>query len=199
MFGFYAENLLSIEPGRIILRNTEKSNLFEHEHVITWHNFLLEIFHSKFTQRRYALILPCSSVKPYRLSPTHQIVEKRLSNSYAHNKIQVYVLSEPMILVPRELDIYYPFANYDYPPKELDQKHRNMFIEILSNVLKKLEYHKHIVAFLPKHHMNILQNALYGCGQCVDVTIYEYGKKAFQQIKKVVDYLIDLVANDTSS
>jgi len=36
--------------------------------------------------------------------------------------------------VPRELDIYYPFANYDYPPDELTEKDRGIFIELLALV-----------------------------------------------------------------
>ncbi len=189
--GSLANHLLSIKPGDIILRNTTKLNLFDHEHVVLWHNFLLNIFDPSLTGKPCALILPCSRIKPYRLSPLHRIVDMQIEKHIAHNIIQVYILSEPMLLVPRELDIYYPFANYDYPTYELNNVYREKFIYLLSKVLPKLSYHRYIAAFLPQHHYSILIDALNRCGQCLSIELFRYGKKAFEAAALVTRHVIE--------
>ncbi len=183
-----------IKPGIVLLRNTKVATLFSHPHVKLWHKFLLEIFDPKILGKKYALILPCSSVKPYRISRLHSQLESMLAKYSLADNIQRYIISEPMVLVPRELDIYYPFANYDYPPEELTEKDLEIFIELLSFVLPKLKTHRKIIAILPKHHSTILTSALKLCGNCITVEIYSYGKKAFKTVKNVVENLRNTIA-----
>ncbi|MCS7111491.1 MAG: DUF5591 domain-containing protein, partial [Ignisphaera sp.] len=113
--------------------------------------------------------------------------------------VQRYIISEPMVLVPRELDIYYPFANYDYPPKELTERDKEMFVGLLSSVLPKLKNHKKIIAILPKHHRNIFIAALKLCNNCIEVEIYDYGRKAFRTVKNVVEFFKNIIASDEGS
>lgn len=137
--------------------------------------------------REYALILPCSHAKPYRISRLHSQLESMLTKYDLVYRIQRYILSEPMVLVPRELDIYYPFANYDYPPKELTEGDRETFVKLLASILPKLRKHKKIVAVLPKHHTSILVSALKLCNMCIEIEVHSYGRKAFKTIKDVVE------------
>lgn len=190
-----AAKVLSIPPGLRLLRNGSK-NLFDHPHVKLWHRFLVNHFDPGLCGRRYAIVMPCSSVKPYRASPTHQIVEAVLSRYKVLDSVQVYILSEPMVLVPRELDIYYPFANYDYPTHELFPKYREILVELLSLVLPKLKYHRKIVAVLPKHHMNILQESLARSSVDLDIIFVEYGKKAFHSVKVAAESIAKYVNHD---
>lgn len=180
-----AEQLLSIPPGLKVLKNCSQ-NLFEHPHVKLWHRFLLDYFDPRYCGRKYSIILPCSSVKPYRMSATHRIVDSTLSKTGLSKDVQVYVLSEPMIVVPRELDIYYPFANYDYPVKELKPVYRDRFVELLSIIIPKLAYHSKIVAVLPKHHLSILLDSIERSGVNLNVDIIHYGRRAFQSVKLAV-------------
>ena len=184
------EKLMSVPPGTIILRSSVDGELFRHPHVVLWHKFLLEHFTPE--PKPLALILPCTSIKPYRLSPTHRIADSRLARLGLENTVSVYVISEPMVLVPRELDIYYPFANYDYPPKHLDPESREIFVEILSKVLRKLRVHRAIVAVLPQHHRSILLEALTRVDEKIAIDIVPYGRKAFNTISKAVDTLYKL-------
>lgn len=190
-----ADLILSIPPGVKILRNSTQ-NLFEHPHVVFWHNFLLNHFDPRVCGRPYAIIMPCSSTKPYRVSPTHVIIDSILFKNGVTDYIQVYVLSEPMILVPRELDIYYPFANYDYPVHELTPRYREKFVELLSMILPKLKYHRKIIAVLPKHHLSILLDSLKKVGEEFDLIVIEYGKRAFQSIKIAAITAISYVKSD---
>ncbi|MEM1645833.1 MAG: DUF5591 domain-containing protein [Ignisphaera sp.] len=186
------EQIIEIPPGVKILKNGIK-NLFEHPHVVLWHNFLLSYFDPKVCGKPYAIIMPCSSIKPYRLSPTHKILDSLLIKNGVTDYVQVYILSEPMILVPRELDIYYPFANYEYPVQELTPQYREKFIELLSAVLPKLKYHRKIVVVLPKHHLSVFWDSLERVGGESNVIIIEYGRKAFQSVKTAAVTVINYV------
>lgn len=179
------EWLTTIPPGLIVLRNSNV-NLFEHPHVVIWHKFLLNYFDPSVCDKRYAIIMPCSSVKPYRLSATHRILDSTIYKNRLGDLIQIYVLSEPMILVPRELDIYYPFANYEYPVEELTPRYREKFIELLSCVLPKLRFYSKTIAVLPKHHLSILVESINRSSLDIDIDIINYGKKAFNSIKLAV-------------
>jgi|UniRef100_A0A7J2U240 predicted RNA-binding protein len=190
IFGHDIAHIMGIRPGVIALKNSSV-NLFEHKHVAYWHSFLINIFNSMLTEKPCALILPCSSIKPYRLSPIHKIVDEEIELANADNIIQIYVLSEPMLLVPRELDIYYPFANYDYPVHELNEEYKTTFINMLSKILPKLAYHKYVAAILPKHHREILVKAIKLCNNCITVEIFEYGKKAFRNTKVATSKAIE--------
>lgn len=189
----------NVEPGLVVLRNKEATTLFSHPHIRLWHRFLLEVFDSRVLGKSYALILPCSRVKPYRISRLHNQLEHLLDRYGLDNSIQRYIVSEPMVLVPRELDIYYPFANYDYPPEELTERDREIFIELLASTLPKLKNHRGILAVLPKHHKNILITALKLCNNCVEVEIYDYGRKAFRTIKNVVELFKNIVVLDKAN
>ena len=184
------EKLMSVPPGTIVLRSSVNGDLFKHPHVVLWHRFLLEHFTPE--PKPFALILPCTSIKPYRLSPTHRIADSRLARLGLKDVVSIYVISEPMVLVPRELDIYYPFANYEYPPKHLNLESRRMFVDILSKVLRKLRIHRAIVAVLPQHHRSILLEALTRVGKEIAIEVIPYGRKAFNTISKAVDMLYRL-------
>ena len=184
------EKLMSVPPGVIILRSSVDGDLFKHPHVALWHRFLLEYFTPE--PKPLALILPCTGVKPYRLSPTHRIADSRIARLGLESVVSIYVISEPMVLVPRELDIYYPFANYDYPPNHLSLESRRIFVDILSRVIRKLRIHRAIVAVLPQHHRSILLEALERAGEKMAIEIVPYGRKAFNTISRAVDMLYKL-------
>ncbi len=181
--------IMDIPPGKIILKNASSLNLFDHIHIAIWHRFLIDVFNPSLIDKDYALILPCSGIKPYRASATHRLADAIIKKSNLDKYIQIYVLSEPMIIVPRELDIYYPFANYDYPPKELDKVYREKFIEILAKVLPKLSKHRKIVAVLPKHHKSILLESIKRCCHDINLDVVDYGEKAFKSIKHGIEIL----------
>lgn len=181
------EEIMNIPPGLKILRNNTKSNLFDHPHIVLWHKFLLRYFNPEYSSKPYAILMPCTPIKPYRLSATHRIVDSTLYRLRLDHYTQIYVLSEPMVIVPRELDIYYPFANYEYPIYELSEEYRERFVSLLSIILPKLEYHKKIIAVLPKHHKAILLESFKKSKMNTNIEILDYGKKSFSSVRKAVD------------
>jgi predicted RNA-binding protein len=176
------ENFESIFPRREKLIKSDNIDLFEHPIVKIWYNYFLNFWKSS---KPFALLLPCTSVKPYSLSATHKLAYSILRKHNIENVIQVYSVSEPMLLVPKELEECYPFNSYEYPPKLMTEKEREKFILLLTIPLKKLEeMHTRIVAVLPKHHYNIVNKASQIAK--VKVILIPYGRLAFQSISKAI-------------
>ncbi len=63
--------------------------------------------------RRILLILPCSAKKPYSMSPSHTKFIDAIEDYRGH--IHELILTSPLSVVPRELEIVYPAAFYDIP------------------------------------------------------------------------------------
>lgn len=57
------------------------------------------------------LIIPCSARKPYSTSQSHMAILRALGN--LRNYVREVVLTSPMGVVPRELELVYPAAHYD--------------------------------------------------------------------------------------
>ncbi len=179
--------VLNVEPGTVILRGG--SELFNHRHVALWHRFLVEYL-PRFV-KRVVLLLPCSKVKPYRESPTHRIAWSRISRAGARDKISILALSEPMILVPRELDTLYPFANYELPPQALDDEGRDLMAKLLRRALEALSRSVMIiVATLPRAHREVFERASRGLP--IDIVLVPYGRKAFRSIGLASDIAIEM-------
>ena len=148
---------------------------FKHPAVVEWHNYLFTEWHS---EKKVALLLPCTEKKPYHLSPTHKIAE-----SIVKDQVQIYSVSEPMLLVPREFEDCYPFNDYDYPPSKMTAEEKEEFIELLSKALNVVsKYHEVIVAVLPRHHFNVVSEASKRAG--VKIEMYNYGRLSFKSVKE---------------
>ena len=153
---------------------------FQHPVVKKWHEYFLNNWHSN---REIALLLPCTSVKPYNKSATHKLAYSLLRKYKLEDKVQVYSVSEPMLLVPRELENCYPFNSYDYPPSLMTEEEKQEFIRLLSIALSHIHnIHKRIIAVLPKHHYKIV----YEASKNIQIELYPYGKLAFKTIANVI-------------
>ncbi|MEM3845227.1 MAG: DUF5591 domain-containing protein [Candidatus Parvarchaeota archaeon] len=158
---------------------------FQHPVVKKWHEYFLNNWHS---EKEIALLLPCTSVKPYNRSATHKLAYSLLRKYKLEDKVQVYSVSEPMLLVPRELENCYPFNSYDYPPSLMTEEEKQEFIRLLSIALSHVhKIHKRIIAVLPKHHYKIV----YEASKNVPIELYPYGKLAFKTIANVISGLRD--------
>jgi len=66
-------------------------------------------------QRECSVFLPCSATKPYPISPSHK--RGYLKALFpALDKIDIFVISEPMGVVPYYFSDEYPVKDYDYDP-----------------------------------------------------------------------------------
>lgn len=85
------------------------------------------------------ILLPCSARKPYSLSQSHKKFIRITSEyrAYAHEMI----ITSPLGLVPRELESYYPPADYDISVTGAwSHEEQNMVREILHSYLQENDY-----------------------------------------------------------
>jgi len=61
------------------------------------------------------LLIPCSAKKPYSLSQSHMRFRDALYSSGAVHLVHEVIVTSPLGLVPRELEMFYPAKDYDIP------------------------------------------------------------------------------------
>ena len=84
------------------------------------------------------VLLPCASRKPYSLSRSHQMF-MRVVDSRAHEVI----VTSPLGVVPRELELVYPAGHYDVPVTGYwDLEEQELLTGFLTAYLEKHKYER---------------------------------------------------------
>lgn len=85
--------------------------------------------------KRILLLLPCSARKPYFTSKTHKIFRKVIDTVGKSHLIHEVIVTSPLGVVPRELEILYPASQYDIPVTgDWDCFERSMISEMLDHL-----------------------------------------------------------------
>jgi len=113
------------------------------------------------------LLLPCSAKKPYFLSKSHRFFRNTLMSTKNPNVIHELIITSPLGLVPRELELTYPAANYDIPVTGVwEDYEKEMIKSLLSQYFKNNKYEK-IIAHVPKEIIDfikpLIKNATITC------------------------------------
>lgn len=101
------------------------------------------------------LLLPCSAKKPYSFSRTHKAFRRAISQCLNPSAIHEVIITSPLGIVPRELELFYPAQQYDIPVTH--SWGRDEMAEIgkgISGFLKFNEYDE-IVVHLPSDYLFI--------------------------------------------
>ncbi len=94
------------------------------------------------------LLLPCSAKKPYSLSKTHTLYRKAIRDSGCQYLVHEVIITSPLGIVPRELELLYPAQNYDIPVTgHWSRDEIAMIQEDLLDLLEKNEYEQ-VIAHL---------------------------------------------------
>lgn len=111
--------------------------------------------------KKILLLLPCSSKKPYSLSKSHIKIISEIKKYKPY--IQELILTSPIGLVPRELEMIYPSSSYDTTVTGFWDNNENNFIsKLLVNFIKNHNY-KYIISHLPESYNKILENIKKEC------------------------------------
>ena len=65
--------------------------------------------------KKVLLLIPCSAKKPYSSSKSHQAFKRVLTSLSNFDVVHEVIITSPLGTVPRELELYYPAAQYDIP------------------------------------------------------------------------------------
>jgi archaeosine synthase len=106
------------------------------------------------------LLLPCSAKKPYSFSKSHQLFRQVLTHCPNPHVVHEIIVTSPLGLVPRELELVYPASRYDIPVIGIwDEDEKQMIRELFHNYLQKNTY-DHIILHLPLELQEIINNQI---------------------------------------
>lgn len=95
------------------------------------------------------VLLPCSAKKPYSFSESHKWFIEKIQSSPNPNIVHELIITSPLGVVPRELELTYPASNYDIPITGIwDEDEKMMIRNQLIAYLKTNKYDT-IVIHLP--------------------------------------------------
>ncbi|UCH89126.1 MAG: DUF5591 domain-containing protein [Thermoplasmata archaeon] len=98
------------------------------------------------------LLLPCSARKPYSSSPSHQAFMFALKNCKNPMVVHEVIVTSPLGIVPRELELAYPAQHYDIPVTGTWYEEEKAAVRTQLNwLLENFEYSR-IVAHLDNEH-----------------------------------------------
>ena len=94
-------------------------------------------YYKKPKSTKILLLLPCSAKKPYSFSKSHKLFREKLLSTKNPFIVHELIITSPMGIVPRELELVYPAASYDIPVTGIwDEVEKKMITEMLSKYLK---------------------------------------------------------------
>ncbi len=65
--------------------------------------------------KKALLLLPCSAKKPYSFSRTHKALRKAIAECGNRHVVHEVIITSPLGIVPREVELFYPAQQYDIP------------------------------------------------------------------------------------
>ena len=110
-------------------------------------------------EKKILLLLPCSARKPYSFSKSHQRFQKALSKTKSPGVIHEVIVTSPLGLVPRELELTYPASSYDISVTgKWYEDEKLMIQQQLTRFLSNNDYDA-IVSHLPKTLVQPIKNS----------------------------------------
>ncbi len=102
--------------------------------------------YSKPLSAKVLLLLPCSARKPYSYSRSHRKFREAVNASGNPSAIHEVIVTSPLGVVPREVELVYPAAHYDIPVTgDWSRDEVAMVREDLESFLGKNKYDKVVV------------------------------------------------------
>ncbi|MDR0334404.1 MAG: DUF5591 domain-containing protein [Methanomassiliicoccaceae archaeon] len=97
--------------------------------------------------KRILVLLPCSAKKPYHTSKTHRAFASAIHTGEHDVLVHEVIVTSPLGIVPRELDIFFPASAYDIP---VTGEWKCQEREFIRNMLSKLlEFgYDHVISHL---------------------------------------------------
>jgi len=113
------------------------------------------------------LFLPCSAKKPYSSSKSHRLFKRQLENVKNKGVIHEVILTSPLGVVPRDIELIYPASRYDISVSGYwDEDEKKMMKDLLKSYLHYNSYDKivvHVDGDIQDFIVDIFDNPLITC------------------------------------
>jgi archaeosine synthase len=140
------------------------------------------------------VLLPCSAKKPYSFSKSHQLFGERLLSIRNPSVVHELILTSPLALVPRELELTYPASAYDITVTgHWDEDEKKMMRTLLTQYLAKNTYDTvimHLSASLQEFTRDLLKNPV---STCIDTPTSPESLNALSDALQKTTRMYDLV------
>lgn len=94
--------------------------------------------YKKPVHKRILLLLPCSARKPYHKSKSHRAYSSAIHTASHDSLVHEVIVTSPLGVVPRELDVFYPASAYDIPVTgEWKCQEREMIRSMVAHLLSQ--------------------------------------------------------------
>lgn len=114
------------------------------------------------------LLLPCSAKKPYSFSKSHKRFREKIYNLDNPHIIHEVIITSPLGIVPRELELTYPASAYDIPVTGYwNEDEKRMIQDLLTRYLENNKYEK-IILHLPRAIIEFIDETI---GKSIDTEI----------------------------
>jgi archaeosine synthase len=183
-FHSFMETYFPVTGGPMIAASND--SLYRPE-VIRFRERLKERY-EKPSHPKVLLLIPCSAKKPYSFSKTHKAFRRAVSQCGNSSAVHEVIITSPLGIVPRELELFYPAQQYDIPvTHSWSRDEMSMIGEDLSEFLKTNCYDR-IIAHLPFDYMF--------CGDYVNELTNTCSERPTSQtsLKKLKDILSEAVS-----
>ena len=94
------------------------------------------------------VILPCSARKPYSKSRSHQKFREAIKTSGAAHRVHELIITSPLGLVPRELELVYPAQHYDIPVTGHWYEDEKKMIDLLLKDYLAINKYEHVIVHM---------------------------------------------------
>lgn len=108
-------------------------------------------------KHKTAVLVPCAGTKPFPESPSHK---HGYLEALEGKNVDVYIVSEPLGIVPYSWSRTYPNDSYDFPPKHVKGQTRDELVRRFAEWYNKVgTKYKKIYKALPGHHLSLVNDA----------------------------------------
>jgi hypothetical protein len=108
-------------------------------------------------KHKKAVLVPCAGTKPFPDAPSHK---HGYLKGLEGKKLDVYVVSEPLGIVPYEWSRRYPQESYDFPPRHLRGPGRELLVDRIATWFERGPRYEKVYLALPGHHRRLVLHAL---------------------------------------
>ncbi len=115
--------------------------------IVRFRNRIIERFRKPPTPD-ILVLLPCSARKPYSQSKSHGFFARAIEQSRAGPRVHEVIVTSPLGLVPRELELFYPAQHYDIPVTGHWFEDEKRMINILLKEYLKINKYSQIINHL---------------------------------------------------
>ena len=142
------------DPELIVRAIADGVRVLNHPAIVEQHARSLEVE----SRHSDAVLVPCARTKPFPRAPSHA---RGYLPALRGLPVDVWVVSEPVGVIPYEWSPRYPNAHYDFPPERLVGEARDILVDRIAAWLTAVgSKYRSIHLALPRHHMSLVNDAI---------------------------------------